>query len=217
MTDAAETRLRMVEGQIAARGVADPRVLDAMRLVPREAFVPEADRGLAHADQPLPIGEGQTISQPFVVALMADAARVRPSDRVLEVGAGSGYAAAVLGRLAAEVHAVERIPALAAAARDRLAALGVGNVQVHEGDGTLGWPAAAPFDAIVVSAGGPRVPAALRAQLAEGGRLIMPVGAERTDQRLLRLTRRGDACEEEDLGGVRFVPLIGAQGWPGLP
>ncbi len=209
-----EDRARMVERQVAARGVSDPRVLDAMRVVPREAFVPPGQAARAHADGPLPIGEGQTISQPYIVALMAEAARIGPGDRVLEVGAGSGYAAAVLSRLAARVFAVERLSALAEAAAERLARLGCANVAVRAGDGTLGWPEAAPFDAIVVSAGGPEVPEALMAQLAPGGRLVMPVGRDEGIQRLLRLTRSRDGWVEDDLGAVRFVPLIGAQGWP---
>lgn len=213
METAAEARARMVADQIARRGVTDARVLEAMREVPREAFVAAGHEGAAFRDAPLPIAEGQTISQPFIVALMAEGARIAPGDRVLEVGAGSGYAAAVLGRLAARVVAIERHPALAQAARERLRRLGVANVEVVEGDGTLGWPGAAPFDAIVVSAGAPRVPEALREQLAMGGRLVIPVGDEGAHQDLLRITRREDGFEEESLGGVRFVPLIGAQGW----
>jgi protein-L-isoaspartate(D-aspartate) O-methyltransferase len=213
MDSATEARARMVADQIARRGVTDPRVLAAMRDVPREAFVAPELRPEAFRDAPLPIAHGQTISQPFIVALMAEAARLQPTDRVLEVGAGSGYASAVLARLAAHVTAIERHAPLAQAARDRLSALGFHNVEVVTGDGTLGWPAAAPFDAIVVSAGGPRVPEALKAQLAPGGRLVIPVGPDGGPQDLLRLTRSGDGFEEESLGGVRFVPLIGAEGW----
>ena len=213
METAAEARARMVADQIARRGVSDARVLAAMREVPREAFVERGLEAEAFRDAPLPIAQGQTISQPFIVALMAEAARIAPGDRVLEVGAGSGYAAAVLGCLAARVVAIERHPALVQAARERLARLGMAHVEIVEGDGTLGWPGAAPFDAIVVSAGAPRVPEALKEQLAPGGRLVIPVGSEGVHQDLRRLTRRGDGFEEESLGGVRFVPLIGAQGW----
>lgn len=213
MEDASASRARMVETQIAARGVRDPRVLQAMREVPREAFVAGGYEPEAFRDAPLPIGSGQTISQPYIVALMAEAARIAPGDRVLEVGAGSGYAAAVLGRLAAHVVAIERHGGLAQAARERLARLDIANVEVVEGDGTLGWPPAAPFDAVVVSAGGPRVPQALKDQLAPGGRLVIPVGPEGGPQDLLRLTRVEDGYAEESLGLVRFVPLIGAQGW----
>jgi protein-L-isoaspartate(D-aspartate) O-methyltransferase len=210
-----EARARMVEQQIRARGITDPSVLEAMRDVPREAFVPPAQAPYAFEDGPLPIGEGQTISQPFIVALMAEALRLRPTDRALEVGAGSGYAAAVLARLASEVWAIERHAPLARAAEERLAALAIGNVRIVQGDGTLGLPAEAPFDAILVSAGGPRVPEALKAQLAPGGRLVIPVGPEGGPQDLRRVTRVGEGWTEESLGGVRFVPLIGAQGFGG--
>jgi len=212
----ARRRAEMVEHDIAARGVADARVLAAMRAVPREAFVPEALREQACADRPLPIGADQTISQPYIVARMAEALQLRGGERVLEIGSGSGYAAAVLARLAAEVHTVERIAMLAERAQRTLAALQVDRVQVHVGDGTLGWPAAAPYDAIVVTAAGPRVPPALRAQLAPGGRLVMPVGETRYWQELLRLTRGRDDDSpdaQERLGAVAFVPLVGAQGW----
>jgi len=212
----ARRRAEMVEHDIAARGVADARVLAAMRAVPREAFVPEALREQACADRPLPIGADQTISQPYIVARMAEALQLRGGERVLEIGTGSGYAAAVLARLAAEVHTVERIAMLAERAQRTLAALQVDRVQVHVGDGTLGWPAAAPYDAIVVTAAGPRVPPALRAQLAPGGRLVMPVGETRYWQELLRLTRGRDDDSpdaQERLGAVAFVPLVGAQGW----
>lgn len=207
------SRDSMVDQQIAARGISDPRVLAAMRDTPRESFVAEGYEHDAFRDAPLPIAAGQTISQPFIVALMAEAARIAPTDRVLEVGAGSGYASAVLARLAAHVTAVERHPTLAQAARERLRALGTPNVDIVEGDGTLGWPQAAPFDAIVVSAAAPAVPDALLAQLAEGGRLVIPVGPGPSTQDLLRLTRRDDRFEQDSLGAVRFVPLIGAQGW----
>jgi protein-L-isoaspartate(D-aspartate) O-methyltransferase len=216
--DLAKARQRMVETQIARRGVHNAAVLAAMAEVPREAFVMAGSEASAYDDAPLPIGEGQTISQPYVVALMIAAATVRPADRVLEVGAGSGYAAAVLSRIAGRVHAIERHAPLAIAARRRLAALRYDNVEVRAGDGSRGWPEAAPFDVIIVSAGGPRVPEALKRQLAVGGRLVMPVGSDETLQRLLKMTRRSETdYVSEDLGGVHFVPLIGAEGWRGAP
>ena len=171
-------RDRMVAEQIAARGLDDVLVLDAMRAVPREDFVPGDLAEFAYEDGPLPIGHAQTISQPYIVAVMTAAARVRPGDRVLEIGTGSGYGAAVLSKIAGEVYTVERIEALADSARDRLAALGYGNVHVRCDDGTLGWAEHAPYDAIVVTAGGPTVPRALLDQLKPGGRLVMPLGSE---------------------------------------
>ncbi|MCO6048480.1 protein-L-isoaspartate(D-aspartate) O-methyltransferase [Mesorhizobium sp. RP14(2022)] len=210
----ATRRRRMVDTQIASRGVSDPRVLEAMRTVPRERFLAKAAAELAYEDRPLSIAEGQTISQPFIVAYMIEAASLRPDARVLEVGAGSGYAAAVMSRLASHVYAIERYPALAEGARRNLAALGYANVEIRAGDGTLGWPEAAPFDAVIVSAGGPQVPDPLKHQLAIGGVLILPVGGERHSQRLTRVTRTGeDRFTEEDLCSVAFVPLIGKEGW----
>jgi protein-L-isoaspartate(D-aspartate) O-methyltransferase len=210
-----QRRAEMVERDIARRGVRDERVLAAMRAVPRAAFVPAHLRERALDDRPLPIGEGQTISQPYIVALMVEALRLHGGERVLEIGTGSGYAAAVLARLCARVDSVERIEALAAGAEARLAGLGVANVRVHCADGTLGWPEGAPYDAILVSAGGPRVPPALESQLAPGGRLVMPVGRGRGLQDLLRLTRDGGTGgRTESLAPVVFVPLVGAQGWP---
>ncbi|MBL8624008.1 MAG: protein-L-isoaspartate(D-aspartate) O-methyltransferase [Myxococcales bacterium] len=203
----------MVDDDIAARGVGDPRVLAAMRAVPRERFVPPALAELAYADRPLPIGEGQTISQPYVVAWMVEALELAPTDRVLEIGTGSGYAAAVLAQLTPHVWSIERVPALAARARANLAAADVTTVQVIEGDGTLGLPALAPFDAIVLTAAGPAVPPALSAQLADGGRLVAPVGVQDGPQELVRLRRAGARLELEALGAVQFVPLIGAQGF----
>lgn len=189
--------------------MADPRVRAAMEAVPRAAFVDADLAGRAGEDGPLPIGEGQTVSQPLVVALMAQALELAPGDRVLEVGAGSGYAAAVLGRLAGRVHAVEVREELARRAAANLAAEGVANVAVHHGDGTAGWPAGAPYDAIAVAAGAPAVPPALVDQLAPGGRLVMPVGPRPERQRLVRVRRVGDGPRMEDLGiPVRFVPLI---------
>lgn len=207
-----QEREAMVATQIAARGVVDPRVLDAMRRVPREAFLPAAQAEQAYADNPLPIEAGQTISQPYIVALMAEAAQIKPGDRVLEVGTGSGYAAAILAELAAEVYTIERHAELAEVAATRLADRP--HVQVLHGDGTLGWPEHAPFDAIVVAAGGPDAPRALLDQLAIGGRLVIPIGATVREQSLLRITRTSaKRYERDDLGAVRFVPLIGSQGW----
>ncbi|WP_246696744.1 protein-L-isoaspartate(D-aspartate) O-methyltransferase [Methylobacterium planeticum] len=214
MAQFARQRAHMVARQIAARGLTDARLLAAVRAVPRECFVPPHLRAFAYEDGPLPIAAGQTISQPYIVALMIDAAALAPGDRVLEIGAGSGYAAAVMSRLAAEILAVERHALLAEEARRCLGRLGYGNVAVRHGDGTLGWPEAAPFDAIVVAAGGPEVPGPLRRQLRIGGRLVMPVGARPGSQRLVRLLRRGEEDFSEDaLGLVSFVPLIGAEGW----
>ncbi|MBS7455751.1 protein-L-isoaspartate(D-aspartate) O-methyltransferase [Coralloluteibacterium stylophorae] len=214
MIHPAEARRRMVESQLAARGVRDGRVLEAMRTVPRDAFVDPGFEEFAYDDTPLPIGEQQTISQPYIVALMIEAGRLEPGTRVLEVGAGSGYAAAVMSRIAGTVHAIERHASLGEAARGRFGRLGYRNIELRVGDGTRGWAEAAPFDAILVAAGAPATPAALRAQLAIGGRLVIPVGDEERSQRLLRITRRGeDEYEEEDLGGVMFVPLVGEHGW----
>ena len=209
-----QDRERMVAIQIEARGITDPLVLDAMRTVLRERFLPASPAKFAHDDGPLPIGHDQTISQPYIVAVMARAAGLKPGARVLEIGTGSGYGAAVLSRIAAEVHTVERVGALADAARARLAELGYGNVHVREGDGTLGWPAHAPYDAVVVTAGGPRVPGTLLHQLAVGGRLVMPVGPVARHQRLVRVTRTDvHEYQYENLEEVAFVPLIGAEGW----
>ena len=213
MRDVAAQRDRMVERQIAARGVRDPAVLAAMRSVPRERFLPPTWRSSPTRTAPCPSTQGQTISQPFIVALMTEALRLGPDDRVLEIGTGSGYAAAVLARIAREVYTIERHAELAETARNRLQELGFHNVFVRHGDGTLGWPEHAPYDAIVVTAGGPRIPEPLLAQLAPGGRLVIPVGEEKA-QELVRVTRRADgSLEREELGGVRFVPLIGAEGW----
>jgi protein-L-isoaspartate(D-aspartate) O-methyltransferase len=208
-------RESMVERQLAARGIGDARVLDAFRTVPREVFVPEELSEFAYEDSPLPIPGKQTISQPYIVALTLQALELRGGERVLEIGTGSGYAAAVMSRIAAEVYTVERIPELAESARARLAALGYTNVHVLCGDGTLGWPEHAPYEAIAVAAGGPEVPNALVEQLTPGGRLVIPVGGEETEQSLLRVTRESSGgLRRESLGAVRFVPLIGAQGWP---
>jgi len=218
MLDLSHARERMVRTQIAARGVGDPAVLEAMRGVPREAFLPPELGEFAYSDAPLPIERGQTISQPYIVALMAAAAKLGPGDRVLEIGTGSGYAAAVLGCIAREVYTVERHEELAKLAADRLTKLGFANVSVRYGDGSLGWSEHAPYDAIVVAAGGPTVPKALLDQLAPGGRLVIPVGEGRGVQQLLRVTREADGrLRREALGDVRFVPLIGAQGWTTEP
>lgn len=199
----------MLRRHIAGRGIRDPRAIEAMGAVPREAFVPWEHRHRAYGDGPLPIGMGQTISQPYVVAWMAEALELGPGDRVLEVGTGSGYAAAVLGLLCEAVYSVERHLSLADAAEGRLRALGFENVRVRHGDGSEGWPEHAPYDAIVVAAAGPRVPELLRAQLRVGGRLVMPVGSAGRGQVLVRerLGRAG-AFNREELGMVRFVPLV---------
>ncbi len=207
-------RLKMVEKQIEARGIRDAGVLEAMREVPRERFIPERVREFAYDDSPLPIEEGQTISQPYIVAVMVEALHLDPQDRVLEIGAGSGYAAAVISRIAREVYTVERHPPLADLARQRAGELGYKNVKVRCGDGSLGWPEEAPFDAIVVSAGGPEVPQSLLEQLAIGGHLVIPVGDEVKYQELLCVERTGEhAYERRSLGRVQFVPLIGSEGW----
>lgn len=204
----------MVERQIAARGIRDPALLRAMREVPREVFVPENLAEFAYDDTPLPIAEGQTISQPYIVAAMIEAAGVSSGDRVLEVGAGSGYAAAVLSRIADEVFAIERHKPLADAAELRLTKLGYTNVTVIAGDGSGGLPDKAPFDAILVAARGPKMPAALKRQLKVGGRLIIPIGGEEL-QTLCRVTRTSeDEWISEELEQVRFVPLIGLHGVP---
>jgi protein-L-isoaspartate(D-aspartate) O-methyltransferase len=206
-------RRRMVEKDLRRRGIRDPRVLDAMAAVPRHRFVPDSERAHAYEDRALPLEAGQTISQPYIVAFMTEALGVRPDDRVLEVGTGSGYQTAVLARLAAEVFTVERIGDLQGAARDVLEHLGVGNVRFLVGDGTLGWEAHAPYDRILVTAGAPNVPAPLRAQLSpEGGRMVIPVGD--TDvQELVAVTRFGNEWTSEPLLGCRFVPLVGDEGW----
>lgn len=208
-------RDHMVHHQLEARGIRDPVVLAAFEQVPREHFV--APNLVAHAyeDRPLPIEAEQTISQPYIVAVMAEAVALAPDSIVLEVGTGSGYAAAILASIASHVYTIERQPVLAQTARTRLAHLGYSNIDVRCGDGTLGWEQHAPFDAIVVSAGGPAIPQALVDQLAIGGRLVMPVG-DATEQRLVRVTKRSEIeLQHEDLGAVYFVPLIGAQGWQG--
>ncbi len=209
-------REQMVREQIAARGIRDPRVLAAMRKVPRERFVDVANQDKAYEDRPLPIGHGQTISQPYIVARMAALAELSGTERVLEIGAGCGYATAVLAELAAEVFAIEIIPELAEKARRRLAELGQTRAHVECFDGTHGWPEHAPYDAILVAAGAPRVPVLLLAQLAPGGRLIIPVGPRDT-QRLVVVKRDGDRDEYDTTYDipVRFVDLTGRYGWGG--
>lgn len=204
----------MVELQLRRRGIADAHVLQAMGDVPREKFVAESSRPSAYDDAPLGIGQGQTISQPYIVARMVEAARLTPTARVLEIGTGSGYAAAVMARIAAHVDTVERHGALANGAAERLSSLGVSNVKVHIADGTLGWPAGAPYDAIIAAAGGPRIPDSWIEQLAPGGTLVMPLGALHTRQSLVRIVREADGrLTRDDLGYVMFVPLIGEHGW----
>jgi protein-L-isoaspartate(D-aspartate) O-methyltransferase len=213
MADMEILRRQMVDRQIARRGISDPRLLAAMREVPRERFVPEELRDHAYDDMPLPVEAGQTISQPYIVAAMIEAAAIGPGDRVLEVGVGSGYAAAIMSRVAAHVFAIDRHELLADLARERMALLGYDNVSVRAGDGTEGWPEEAPFDAILVAAGGPVAPPPLLDQLAIGGRLIMPIGGTQ-EQRLVRITRVGaNSFRRQPLESVRFVPLIGAHGW----
>jgi protein-L-isoaspartate(D-aspartate) O-methyltransferase len=204
----------MVEYQLAARGIRQPAVLEAMAEVLRDAFVPDDLEHLAYADMPLPIGQEQTISQPYIVALMTEALDLTSDARVLEIGTGSGYAAAVLSRIAAEVYTVERHHALAKHALARFQRLGYENIHVLHGDGTLGWPEHAPYDGIVVTAGGPQVPEPLLSQLAVGGRLVIPIGRTLLAQELVRVTRIGeDEYDRESMGGVRFVPLVGEAGW----
>lgn len=206
--DLEKRRAEMVRRDIKARGIRSSRVIDAMASVPRERFVPTHLVSKAYDDNPLPIGGGQTISQPYIVALMIDEADVGEDDRVLEVGSGSGYGAAVLSRVAGEVWTIERREALGVSAAKVLDELGYDNVTAVVGDGSLGWPDAAPYDAIIVTAGGVRVPPPLTDQLADGGRLIIPVGSDLASQQLLCIRRDGEDLIEEDLGPVAFVPLV---------
>lgn len=216
MSDFAAARLTMVERQIAARGILEPRLLEAMRSVPREQFVPEPLREYAYEDSPLPIESEQTISQPYIVALMIEAAAVKPGDRVLEIGAGSGYAAAIIGQIARDVIAIERHEELARLAAERMERLGYGNVRILQGDGSRGCPDDSPFDAILAAASGSHVPDVLTRELAVGGRLVMPIGEPHAIQRLIKVTRNGpDRFRQEDLGAVRFVALIGEHAWGG--
>ncbi len=213
VTDFADLRRRMVEYQLRRRDITDGNVLNAMQVVPREEFVPADLRDQAYADRPLPIGHGQTISQPYTVAYMCEALQLRGDERVLEIGTGSGYGAAVLAELSMMVFTIERIPELATEARARVQRLGYENVHIFTGDGTLGLPEHAPFDAIVVTAGGDELPETYGQQIAEGGRIVIPLGHERGSQRMVRFTRRGSRLVSEDLGGFNFVPLVGQYGW----
>lgn len=203
----------MLEWQLERRGIRDPEVVRAMGFVPREEFVGHALRHEAYGDHPLPIGDDQTISQPYIVGVMLQAVHLAAGDRVLEVGSGSGYVAAVLAQVVAEVWGIERMPRLAAAASARLARLGVDNAHIMEGDGTLGLASHAPYDAIVVSAAGPSLPSALLDQLADGARLVMPLEQQSGWQQLVVASRHGQKLQTERLGSVRFVRLIGEQGW----
>lgn len=208
----AAQRLSMVEQQLRRRDIHDERVLQAMRTVPRHEFVGPGDEPLAYADHPVPIGEQQTTSQPYIIAAMLQAAEIKPADRVLEVGAGSGYQTALLAELANQVFAIDRFPTLIDAAAKVLERLGYYNVALVVGDGSLGLPQAAPYDAIIVSAAAPRVPAPLVEQLAIGGRLVVPVGD--AEQQVLKLVRKyADGASETSLEGCRFVPLIGQAGF----
>lgn len=214
MAEFAAERETMVERQLARRGITDNAVLDAFREVPREAFVGAEHAHLAYGDHPLPIEAGQTISQPYIVALMIQAAGVKAGARVLEVGAGSGYAAAVIGRVAKRVVGIERQHELVEIARERMRRLGYDNVEIVEGDGTRGWPDGAPYDAILAAASGSHVPEPLVQQLAPGGSIVMPVGNPGWIQHLVKVTKGVDgSLQQSDLGEVRFVPLIGEEGW----
>ena len=193
--------------------IRDPRALDAMRAVPRHLFVPEALQGRAYGDHALPIAANQTISQPYIVARMTELLEVDRDSRVLEIGAGSGYQTAVLARVAGQVYAIERIAELAREAQARIRSLGIYNATVKCFDGTLGWSAHGPYDAILVAAGGPEVPEPLLAQLKVGGRLVLPVGATRESQQLIRVVRKEEGYETEEHGPCAFVPLIGRYGW----
>lgn len=212
VTEYRGARRRLVEA-LQDKGVRDLAVLKAVDAVPRHLFVPTGVRHRAYEDSALPIGSGQTISQPSIHARTLEAARLTGREKVLEIGTGSGYQTALLAQLAAQVFTIERVGALLPSARDALQACGVSTISFLQGDGTLGWATYAPFDAILVGAAAPEVPAPLVAQLSDGGRLVVPVGG-REEQRFLVVTRRGDATETVDLGPVRFVPLVGAHGWP---
>ena len=214
MPDYAAEREAMVERQLRRRGIVEEPVLHAFLKVPREQFISADYAHLAYGDHPLPIEAGQTISQPYIVALMIQAAGIGEGDKVLEVGAGSGYAAAVIGQIAGKVIAIERQHALVEIARERMRRLGYGNVEIVEGDGTKGWPAEAPYEAILAAASGSHVPKPLVDQLSPGGCIVMPIGDPGWAQNLVKVTKRDDGTlQQSDLGGVRFVPLIGEEGW----
>jgi protein-L-isoaspartate(D-aspartate) O-methyltransferase len=214
MTDFAAEREAMVERQLRRRGISEPPILEAFRSVPREAFVGAAYAHLAYGDHPLPIEADQTISQPYIIALMIQAAAIEAGDSVLEVGSGSGYAAAVISRIASKVLGIERQHELVEIARERLRRLGYDNVDIVEGDGTKGWPQGAPYDAILAAASGSHVPRPLIQQLRPSGRLVMPLGQPGAVQKLVKVTKLPDGMlQQSDLGAVRFVPLIGEEGW----
>jgi protein-L-isoaspartate(D-aspartate) O-methyltransferase len=208
----ADERSAMVEHQIKARGISSPRVLDAMREIPRHIFIPRPYNSSAYDDNPLPIGNGQTISQPYIVAQMTELLDPKPGDKLLEIGAGSGYQTAILAALSHHVISIERIPSVADLARKNLATIGVKNVRIVVGDGTLGYPAEAPYEGILITAATPAIPRPLIDQLAVGGRLVAPVG-DREIQELVSLTRQEQGLVRSSHGGVRFVPLIGEHGW----
>jgi protein-L-isoaspartate(D-aspartate) O-methyltransferase len=212
MVNFKKVRERMVETQIAARGVHDERVLEAMRKVPRHLFLDEALRDQAYSDHPLPIAENQTISQPYIVGLMTESLELNGSEKVLEIGTGSGYQSAILAELADRVFSIERYPELAYRANSILQKLGYGNIIVRVGDGSLGWPDDAPFDGIIVTAGTPQIPQPLIDQLKMGGRLVVPVG-DRLGQDLMLVKRVAEGIKKTNLGGVRFVNLVGKWGW----
>ncbi len=207
------SRAKMVEEQIVARGVVDQNVLSAMRKIPRHLFVQGALADRAYADSALPIGEGQTISQPFIVAFMSELLQIEPGHKVLEIGTGSGYQAAVLGEMGADVYSVERIRKLFIAARTLLFEMRYFNIRLKLDDGTMGWPDEAPFDRIIVTAGGPEIPQYLIDQLADHGRMIIPVGTEKRRQQLILVTKEDGKITEKDMGGCAFVDLVGKQGW----
>ncbi len=209
-----DERLQMVQLQIAHRGIDDECVLEAMRRIPRELFIPKDMREHAYADSALPIAEGQTISQPYIVALMTQSLKLSPDDKVLEIGTGSGYAAAILGFIVREVYSLERHEPLAERSKELLQQIGIRNVQVIHADGTNGWPEQAPYDGIVVTAGAPEVPDPLIEQLTIGGHLVLPVGKYTTSQHLVQIRKETDgSLKRNDLGPVRFVPLVGKHGW----
>ncbi len=212
-TRARSSQERMIQRQIIDRGIRDSRVIEAMRQTPREKFFPAGAEGEAFADNAAPIGHGQTISQPYIVALMSQALDLRSTDRVLEIGTGSGYQTTILAKLAAEIWTIERIKPLLDEAFERVLSLGVRNIHFRSGDGTVGWPEAAPFDRLLIAAGAPELPKQLLlSQLADGGIAVLPVGPEE-GQMLLKVTRRGDELKSEDLSPVRFVKLVGKEGW----
>lgn len=213
MVDPKRLRERMVREQIEARNITDPTVLSAMRTVPRHLFVEEALAAKAYSDTPLPIGEGQTISQPYIVALMSETLQVSRGMKVLEIGTGSGYQAAVLAAMGVEVYTVERLRSLFHKARSRFLEMRLFSIKCKLDDGTMGWPEEAPFDGIIVTAGGPTVPEPLVEQLADPGRLVIPVGAAKKNQTLVVVEKRGGEVVRRDMGGVAFVDLVGTHGW----